>query len=98
MNKSIYLLSGCRKCCNTCLIFCRDPFLKLDCLGIDDDLNFDVQILGPILPQFYKTTAKALYRRSLCKKKTKDIVGALEDLNLANYYVPSDDVLLFFFN
>jgi hypothetical protein len=81
-----------RRCCNVVLVFCQRPHLPLSELGINDDLNFDVELKDPIsLPIFKKFAAKALYRRGLCRSRS-DRSGALMDFEVACVYEPHDKV------
>ena len=74
-------------------MFCKNPSLRLDDLGIDDDLTFDVDMTGfEISADVQITAGKALYWRGVCKSIALDTDGALADYRLALIYVPHDKV------
>ena len=96
-------IDGAIKSCDTALVFCKNPELYLSDLGIDDDLNvnvsFDVEKVK-IRGDLYKTTAKVLYRRGLCKKaklRGKPSAKAIEDIRndflMALTYLPEDPAI-----
>jgi len=67
--------------------------MRLDALGVDDDLNEDTMLHAPLTDAAQrKTAAKALFRRGLCKKAEFDVSGALSDMELALKYLPGDKV------
>ena len=87
-------IEGCRKCCNTSLVFCKNPLLPLESLGLDDDLNIDVDMTGVAIEQSQKTNAaKALYRRGICKRILGDIENALVDYRIALQLLPDDKTI-----
>lgn len=48
-----------------------------------------------IKEEVHKTTAKALYRRGMCKSALNDTTSALVDFQMALIYMPNDKVLYF---
>lgn len=87
-------IEGCRKCCNTSLVFCKNPLLPLESLGLDDDLNIDVDMTDVAIEHSQKTNAaKALYRRGICKRISGDIDSALVDYRIALQLIPDDKTI-----
>jgi hypothetical protein len=69
----------------------------LEDLGVEQDVNEDVEIMKGqhIKEEVHKTTAKALYRRGMCKSALNDTTSALVDFQMALIYMPNDKVLYF---
>lgn len=82
-NLKLQHFEGCKRCCNSCIVFCNHPNLSLDEMGIDDDLTLHVQIHEPVNPSRKNIACKALYRRGLCYMELSDFEYALIDFQAA---------------
>ena len=74
---------GCRRCCNAALVFCNKPSLRLDELGVEEDLMQDVTLLQPVSPGHISLASKILFRRSKCQIEAGLLLEAEFDLKEA---------------
>ena len=58
---------GARRCCNASILFSNKPQLKLEDMGVEDDLNnVDIEVLQPVNEARVQFIVKALFRRGKC--------------------------------
>ena len=93
-NLKLNAIEGCRRCCNSCILFCNNPSLPLSEMGVDQDVTVDLPILEPVLPSFAKLACKALYRRGKCHMEIDAYEPALSDFLTAIRLNPDDKELL----
>ena len=89
-NLKLNSFEGCRRCCNSCLVFCNNPILPLASMGIDDDITIDVGLQEPVLPSHIKLACKALFRRGKCYSDMGNMELAVRDFMSALRLSPDE--------
>lgn len=93
-NLKLRSFEGCRRCCNSSILFCNKPDLPLSEMGIDDDLTINIQPIFPVNPNLSKILAKALFRRAKCHIEMRNYEIALNDLELSLLIIPNEPEIL----
>lgn len=84
---------SCRLCCNACLLYCNNPQLHLNDMGVDNDLSDDTRVSKPILPVMVDLITKSLYRRAQSYYEIGKIKNAMIDFQSANDFSPADPMI-----
>lgn len=84
---------GGRRLCNAALVYCNTPFLLLDDLGVNDDINDDTELFEPIIPDRRQVIIKSMYRRGQCLHEMGQFDRALRDFEYARNLAPTDKLI-----
>lgn len=95
---------GSRRCCNVAILFSNKPLLKLEDMGVNDDLdNVDIKVRQPVVTNRVPFVVKALFRRgkslqglNLLTESQTDLLFAIsllrESPQIANRQQMEDDI------
>jgi tetratricopeptide (TPR) repeat protein len=90
-NLKLEAYEGCKRCCNTTLLFCNNPYLPLEEMGIEDDLTGNAMTATePVLPSHQTIVGKALFRRGQSNLSLGDAEQAMLDFQTALRCIPND--------
>lgn len=78
-NLKLNHFEGSRRCCNAAILLLNRPDLRLDEMGIDDDLTDDITLMEPINWSRLPFVLKSLYRRGKSLMELRLYHSAKED-------------------